>query len=625
MFMNRKALVLILILALPLQACAESATIERVEPPFWWTGFKETGLQLMVYGDGISRYTPSIDHEGVTIERIEAVKSPNYLFLYLDIAEGAAAGEFDITFSGKGGTLTHRYALLEKNPDPAHAQGFDGSDAIILITPDRFANGDPSNDSIDGMADKLDRANKNGRHGGDIAGISNSLEYIKDMGFTSIWLNPVLENDMPDYSYHGYAATDFYAVDARYGSNEQYREMVQKARGMGIGTIMDMIVNHAGEKHWWMDDLPTDDWINQIDDPQFTIHQRYVNQDPNASEYDTRAHADGWFVVRGMPDLNQRNPLMADYLTQNALWWVEYLGLAGIRMDTWPYPDKHYMAEWTRRVMLEYPNFNIVGEEWSSDPQIVSYWQAGQTNLDGYSCDLPSLMDFPLQEAVWLGLTTEDGEQQFDHSPGGLDRMYRMLSMDFLYPDPDNLVIFPDNHDMDRIFTQLNEDYDLWRMAMAYYATMRGIPQYYYGTEILMDSTEDHSHGYIRSDFPGGWAGDTRNAFTGEGLSERELEAQAYLRTLLNWRKDKAVIHKGRTMHFVPDDGTYVYFRYNDSESVMVVLNKNDEPVPLALDRFAERLEGFGRAHDVVSGESVELGDTLELPARSVTVLELAP
>jgi glycosidase len=623
MFMNKKTLVLILILALPLQACAESATIERVEPPFWWTGFKETNLQLMVYGGGISSYTPSINHEGVRIERVELVKSPNYLFLYLDVAAGAAAGEFDIVFTGEAGKLTHRYSLLEKNPDPAHTQGFDGSDAIILITPDRFANGDPSNDNVEGMPDKLNRADKNGRHGGDIQGISDSLDYIKAMGFTSIWLNPVLENNMPAYSYHGYAATDFYSVDTRYGSNEQYRELVQKARSMGIGTIMDMIVNHAGEMHWWMDDLPTDDWINQIADPQFTIHQRYVNQDPNASEFDTRAHADGWFVVRGMPDLNQRNPLMADYLTQNALWWVEYLGLAGIRMDTWPYPDKHYMAEWTRRVMLEYPHFNIVGEEWSSDPQIVSYWQAGQTNLDGYSCDLPSLMDFPLQEAVWLGLTTKDGEQQFDHSPGGLDRMYRMLSMDFLYPDPNNLVTFPDNHDMDRIFTQLDEDYDLWRMAMAYYATMRGIPQYYYGTEILMDSTADPSHGYIRSDFPGGWAGDERNAMTGEGMSERELEAQAYLRTLLNWRKDKAVIHDGKTMHFVPDEGTYVYFRYDDADTVMVALNKNDEAKPLALDRFSERLEGFTGATDVVSGKNTALGESIELPPRSVLVLEL--
>ena len=621
--MKQKALIFAFFLFLPLQVFAASAAIERVEPPFWWTGFKQTGLQLLVYGSDISRYTPAVDHEGVTIERVESVESPNYLFLYLDIAPDAEAGEFDITFSGRGRDLNYSYTLLEKNPDPAHTEGFDGSDAIYLITPDRFANGKASNDAVEGLEEQPDRANKGGRHGGDIKGIENALGYIKDMGFTAIWLNPVLENDMPDYSYHGYAATDFYQVDARYGSNEEYRDMVQKARSMGVGTIMDMIVNHSGEMHWWMDDLPTSDWINQVEDPQVTIHQRYVNQDPNASEYDTRAHADGWFVVRGMPDLNQRNPLMADYLTQNALWWIEYLGLAGIRMDTWPYPDKNYMAEWTGRIMSEYPNFNIVGEEWSSDPQIVSYWQRGQKNLDGYACELPSLMDFPLQEAVWLGLTTDEDERMPDNSPAGLMRMYRMLSMDFLYPDPAGLVTFPDNHDMDRIYTQLGEDDNLWRMAMAYFATMRGIPQYYYGTEILMDSTEDGSHGYIRSDFPGGWKGDEANAFTGEGLSVDQKKAQDYLRTLLNWRKDKTVIHSGKTMHFVPENGTYVYFRYDEEDSVMVVLNKNTETVQLGLERFSERLDGYSRAQDAVTGQTHALEGELALPPRSVLVLDL--
>jgi glycosidase len=622
--MNRNALIFTLILALPLQACAAGANIERVEPPFWWTGFKETSLQLLVYGEGISAFDPVIQYDGVTIERVERVVSPNYLFLYLDIADGTAAGEFDIVFSGRGEELTHRYTLHEKNTDPAHATGFDGADAIYLITPDRFANGDPTNDNVDGMADKLDRDFKGGRHGGDIQGLIDALPYIQGMGFTAIWLNPVLENNVPEYSYHGYGATDFYKVDARYGSNEQYRELVQTAKATGIGTIMDMIVNHSGETHWWMDDLPTPDWINMAEDPQVTSHQRYVNQDPHVSEADKRAYSDGWFVVPGMPDLNQRQPLLADYLTQNALWWIEYLGLAGIRMDTYPYPDKHYMTEWTRRLMHEYPQFNIVGEEWAGTPATVAYWQRGKTNHDGYVSYLPSLMDFPLQEAVWLGLTTDDGEKRFDNSPSGLERMYRRLSMDFLYPDPDALVTFPDNHDMDRIFTQLDEDYDLWRMAMAYFATMRGVPQFYYGTEILMvNGDHPDDHGIIRSDFPGGWKGDEKNAFTGKGLTKRELEAQAYLRTLLEWRRDKAVIHSGRTMHFAPRDRTYVYFRYDDSDRVMVVLNKNDDAVALKLDRFEERLAGYRTATDVVSGETRELGEALQLPARSVLVLDL--
>ena len=623
--MNRKALILLLVLAAPLQVLATPSAIERVEPPNWWIGFEETGLQLLVHGSGVSDFEPTIEHDGVSIARVERVDSPNYLFVYLDIAPTTEAGSFDIVFRGESSELTHRYTLLEKSSDPDHARGFDGSDAIYLITPDRFVNGDPTNDSVEGMPDKLDRDFKGGRHGGDIQGIVDALPYIRDMGFTAIWLNPVLENNVAEYSYHGYGATDFYRVDARYGSNEQYRELVQTAKAMGIGTIMDMIVNHSGETHWWMDDLPTPDWINMAENPQVTSHQRYVNQDPHVSEADKRAYSDGWFVVPGMPDLNQRNPLLADYLTQNALWWIEYLGLAGIRMDTYPYPDKHYMAEWTRRLMLEYPDFNIVGEEWAGTPATIAYWQRGQVNRDGYVSHLPSLMDFPLQEAVWLGLTTKDGEGLFDHSPGGLERIYRALAMDFLYPDADGLVIFPDNHDMDRIFTQLNEDPELWRMAMVFFATMRGIPQYYYGTEILMDSTDDGSHGNIRSDFPGGWAGDTRNAFTGEGMSERELEAQAYLKQLLNWRRGKPVVHYGKTMHFVPDKATYVYFRYDENDAVMVVLNKNDESAALELSRFAERLGGYKTAIDVMNGATIALGDSLEVPARSALVLDLEP
>jgi glycosidase len=624
MFMKTKALpsrwLAALFFVLPLQALA---AIERVEPPFWWTGFEHRELQLLVHGDAVASCMPAVAYPGVSLRRVVRADSPNYLFLYLEVGADAEPGEFDIRFRGVDCDFTHRYTLRARSDDPAHARGFDGSDAIYLITPDRFANGDPSNDSVEGMADTVDRSDKNGRHGGDLKGILDSLPYIRDMGFTAIWLNPVLENDVPDFSYHGYGATDFYRVDARYGSNEQYRELVQTAKSMGIGTIMDMIVNHTGETHWWMDDLPSADWINMPDAPRVTSHQRYVNQDPHVSEADRRAYADGWFVVPGMPDLNQRNPLLADYLTQNALWWIEYLGLAGIRMDTYPYPDKHYMAEWTRRIMREYPDFNIVGEEWSGNPATVAYWQRGQQNLDGYVSWLPSLMDFPLQEALWLALTTEDGEALDDRSPGGLERLYRALSYDFLYPDPNALVTFPDNHDMSRIYTQVGHDYDLYRMALAYVLTMRGTPQIYYGTEVLMHNRGDDSHGNIRSDFPGGWAGDRRNAFTGEGLGREQGEAQAFVRKLLNWRKGAAVIHHGKTMHFVPEDGTYAYFRYDQDDAVMVVLNKNRQARSLDLARFAERLSGRREARDVVTEAVYPLDRPLRLPPRSVLVLEL--
>jgi len=620
--MKRKLLLSLCILLAPLAAAAEPANIQRVEPPNWWIGFRETGLQLMVYGNQISMYQPSVDYPGVTVERFEKADSPNYLFVYLDIEPETEPGSFDISFSGKGLTLTHRYELRQKNPDPGWARGFDASDAIYLITPDRFANGDPENDNVAGMGDPADRGDPDGRHGGDIQGIIDSLDYIKGMGFTAIWLNPLLENAMPGVSYHGYSTTDFYAVDPRYGSNEFYREMVAKARGMGVGVIMDMIVNHIGSSHWWMDDLPAKDWLNFQGDPKITSHEHITEQDPYASDYDTRMYSDGWFVD-SMPDLNQRNPLLADYLTQNALWWIEYLGLSGIRMDTWPYPDKHYMTEWTRRVMLEYPDFNVVGEEWTDNPAAVAYWQRGQQNRDGYVSYLPSLMDFPLQSALRWGLVTAEDSKMEDLRPGGLIYLFRALANDFVYPDPAALVIFPDNHDMSRIFSQLGEDYDLFRMAMAYVLTMRGVPQIYYGTEILMANPGTEAHGVIRSDFPGGWDGDARNAITGEGLSAREREAQDFLRRLLTWRRDAAVIHDGELTHFVPRDGAYVYFRHDTRDSVMVAFNKNEAAVSLPLARFAERLTGFSGARDVIRGDKLDLSEALLLPPRSVRVLEL--
>jgi glycosidase len=625
--MIRKIALLLLALLLSIATCEAAthgdSTIQRVAPPNWWTGFRESALQLMIYGEGIAAFTPAIDHAGVRLTKVDRVKSPNYLFLYLEIGEDVQPGSFNIRFESDGETLVHSYPLLARHPDPArHAKGFGPQDAIYLITPDRFANGDPANDTVAGMGDEADRGNPGGRHGGDIQGIIDALPYIADMGFTAIWLNPLLENRMPEYSYHGYSTTDFYRVDPLYGRNELYLELVSTARKQGIGVIMDMIVNHIGSGHWWMDDLPTGDWLNFQQEPVITSHEHITDQDPYASEYDKRMFSDGWFVFT-MPDLNQRNPLLADYLTQNALWWIEYLGLAGIRMDTYPYPDKHYMTEWTRRVMLEYPDFKVVGEEWTANAAAVAYWQAGNKNRDGYISYLSSLMDFPLQENMRLALVTEDGAKLDDGSQAGLMKLYLALANDFLYPSPNDLVIFPDNHDMNRIFEQVGHDYDLFRMALAYVLTMRGAPQIYYGTEILMKHPGSEAHGDLRADFPGGWAGDTVSAYTGKGLSEQEREAQAFVRTLLHWRKDRAVVHNGKTTHFRPEDGTYVYFRYDDSDTVMVALNKNHQTVELELTRFAERLQGYDRATDVVSGEQHTLGDSISLPARSVTVLDL--
>jgi glycosidase len=365
-----------------------------------------------------------------------------------------------------------------------------------------------------------------------------------------------------------------------------------------------------------MDNPPFKNWINNYPEYKITSHRRTVNMDPHASEIDTRAMVDGWFVP-GMPDLNQRNSFMANYLIQNSIWWIEYVGLAGIRMDTYPYPDKEMMAEWNRRVLSEYPDFSIVGEEWSLNPAIVSYWQKGQTNRDGYDGEITSMMDFPLQSAVANGLTEKE-----DFS-AGLVTIYEMLANDFLYPDPENLVIFPDNHDMPRFYMQMGMDDDLFRLGLTFFLTTRGIPQIFYGTEILMTHREGNDHGNIRKDFPGGWPGDKVNGFTGEGLEKNALEMQEYLRKLLNYRRDSEVLHSGLLTHFAPENGTYVYFRHNDESVVMVVLNKNEKPVELDMTRFKESTGNRTKAINVISGTEMDITANLRVPGMTPLVLEL--
>lgn len=519
---------------------------------------KNPDLQLMLHGQNISHLQPELKHPGVKVKAVTKVKNPNYLFVTLNI-ENAKPGKSDLKLKRDGKTVErYTYELRKRDPKSATRQGFDTSDVLYLITPDRFANGNPKNDSVKGMDDKLNRSDKGGRHGGDISGLIDHLDYVDEMGFTALWVNPVLENDQPSYSYHGYSTTDFYKVDPRFGSNEEYLQLSSLAKERGIKLVMDMILNHCGSAHWWMDDLPTDNWLNFQGDFKTTNHRREAIQDPHASAYDYRMHTEGWFV-ESMPDLNQENELLANYLIQNTIWWIEYAGLGGIRMDTYSYPDPQFMSEWTHRVMEEYPNFNIVGEEWSVNPAIVSYWQRGKQNWNGYVSYLPSLMDFPVQNA--LAESLKDDESSWE---SGWMKLYTMLVNDFLYPDPNNLVVFPDNHDMDRIYTQLNQDPELTKLAVTYVLTTRGIPQLYYGTEILMHNDEPDDHGIIRTDFPGGWAGDKRNAFTGTGLTREEQDMHQFTKRLLNWRKNAEVIHTGKLTHYAPMKGVYVYFRDNE-------------------------------------------------------------
>jgi glycosidase len=591
--------------------------IEHLEPPFWWTGMNSSTLQLMVHGVRVAELEPSLDHAGVRIADVHRGDNRNYLFIELEIAGDVAAGSFSIDFRHEGESqLLHRYELRAREEGSEGRKGFDASDVIYLITPDRFANGNRSNDEVGGLADGLDRGDPHGRHGGDLEGIIDRLDYIEDMGYTQIWLNPVLENDQPESSYHGYATTDFYRVDARFGDNALYKKLSADASERGIGLIMDFIPNHSGSEHWWMRDLPSKDWINHDGEFVGTTHKRESLFDPNAAESDRKRFSDGWFVP-SMPDLNQRNPHLATYLIQNSIWWVEFAGLSGIRVDTWPYSDKDFLTEWARRMLDEYPQLNIVGEEWVTNPAIVAYWQRGSLRNDGYESNLPSLMDFPLHDAVIRGLKEEEGWGM------GLDRIYGMLANDFLYGDPHNLVIFPDNHDMSRIYTQLDERFDLYRMSLIFFLTTRGIPQLYYGDEILMANPGTDAHGVIRSDFSGGWQGDETNGFTGEGLTDLQQEAQRLTRDLLNWRKTASAIHRGKLTQFMPEGPTYTYFRHDDRQKVMVVLNKSNDTQPLDVSRFREIIGEAGSGTDVITGKEYTLDESFAVPARTALILDL--
>jgi neopullulanase len=587
----------------------------RVEPMFWWAGMKNPDLQLLVHAPDIGLCRVQVQYPGVDLKSVVSVQNPNYLFVNLDVAQ-ARPGSFTLRFERDKKTVAeYTYELREREPGSAMREGFKSKDALYLIMPDRFANGNPGNDEVAGMKEKPNRSDLKGRHGGDIQGLKDHLDYIAGMGFTAVWLNPILENDMPVTSYHGYATTDFYKVDPRYGTNEEYRELAAMARKKGVKLIMDMIFNHCGSEHWWMKDLPMPDWINGS--PGYrTNHVRTVNQDYHASEYDRKHYTDGWFDSM-MPDLNQTNPFMATYLIQNSIWWTEYVGLAGIRMDTYPYPDKGMMAVWNLRMAEEYPDFTIVGEEWGDLSQaILSYWQKGKSNIDGYQGNLVSVTDFTLQNALSSALREEGN--------GGLKKIYDCLANDFQYPDPQNLVIFPDNHDMPRFFVQVNKDVDLFKMGIGFILTTRGIPQLYYGTEILLshNSTRDHDSQF-RKDFPGGWTGDEINGFTGQGLTSGEKDVQNFVRKLLLWRKDKDVIHSGKLLHFVPFDGMYVYFRYNETNKVMVVLNKNTQETLLKTDRLAEMLHGCSSATEIISGKTWNDFSNIILPPKSVSVFEI--
>jgi glycosidase len=483
-----------------------------------------------------------------------------------------------------------------------------------LITADRFANGDPENDSTPNLKEKVNRNNKDGRHGGDIQGIIDHLDYIEEMGFTQIWLNPMLENNHPKYSYHGYSTTDYYQIDARFGGNSLYISLSEEAHKRGIGIIKDIVLNHCGSEHWWMKDLPSKDWINNEGNYRQTSHNRVSLHDIHTTNSETSNFVDGWFVPT-MPDLNHKNVFMATYLIQNSIWWIEYANLSGFRIDTYPYHDKTFISDFGKRLIDEYPNFNFVGEEWSLNPAIVSYWQKDSPRYDNYISHTPSMMDFPLNSALAISL------QEKESWNSGLIKIYETLSNDFLYGNPYSLVVFADNHDMERIYTQLNEQLSLYKMAMTYIYTTRGIPQVYYGTEILLKGPPDH--GTLRTDFPGGWDSDKINGFNGFGLTNEQMEAQRFTKQLLHWRKNNLAITKGTLTHYLPQNGVYVYFRKYKKELVMVLINNNISDASVSSKRFYEILDDKTQGISVLKKQVYDLSNNIHVPGKTALVLDL--
>lgn len=594
-------------------------SIINMEPPYWWVGMANDTLQIMLTGNDIAKADFTLNYPGIRIVDQVALDSPNYKFLYLEIAEDAKPGKLDFKYILNGKKRTFDYTLKQRDNRPDEYTGFDASDVLYLLMPDRFAKG-LKDEEIDlkGLNYPVtsDRSNPNGRHGGDMRGIRNHLDYLDSLGITALWVCPVLENDMPGGSYHGYATTNYYKIDPRFGSNEEWNNLVSAAHDKGLKVVMDMIFNHSGSAHPWLKDMPSNDWLNHPDGDNLTNFRLTTVYDPYVSDYDLDHTVNGWFVS-SMPDLNQRNPHLMKYLIQNSIWWIESSKIDGIRMDTYPYADQKAMAEWNKAVLHEYPQFNIVGECWYGNEIGGAYWQKG-SKINPENPELPTVMDF---------FFVINGRQAFGDQTdpwGGLNKIYDHLSNDFIYPDPQHILTFLDNHDTDRFLAELPEDLGVWKQAQAFLLTSRGIPQIYYGTELLMNGSKEGSDGYIRLDMPGGFPGDTVNAFTREGRTELQNEAWDYLANLLHWRRGAAneVIAKGKMKHFMPQNGIYAYQRKLGDKEVTVLMNGNDTPLTVTMERTLEILPYGTKLHDVISGNGIEITPEMTFNPRQVMILQ---
>ena len=597
--------------------------IDHIEPENWYVGMKNSSLQLMVYGKNIRDSRVSVDYPGVKIDSLVRLDSPNYLFVYLNLS-GVKPGNMVLNIDGK----KVNYPLKARTMSGDKRIGFDNSDVLYMLMPDRFASGRNITKPMKGLNPYVvDRSKPSLRHGGDLEGVRQHLDYFNQLGVTALWFTPVLENNLPDMnsqsSYHGYATTNYYRVDPRFGTNEDYARLVAEAHAKGLKVVMDMIFNHCGYDHPWVKDMPSKDWFNTPEwmekgDSYYlqTSYKLTPVLDPYASKVDKRETVDGWFV-RSMPDLNQKNPHVMTYLIQNSEWWIETVGIDGIRMDTYPYADRKAMSQWMKILNEEYPNFNTVGETWVTEPAYTAAWQK-DSKLSKVNSYLKTVMDFSFYDKINLAK-----HEETDAWWKGLNRIYNSLCYDYLYENPSSVMAFIENHDTDR-FLENGKDTLALKQALALLLTIKRIPQLYYGTEVLMNGTKEVTDGNVRCDFPGGFAGDKHNAFTAEGRTKAENAMFNWLSKLLKWRRNNMVITKGKQIQFIPYKGVYVIARQWNDQTILTILNGTSQAVTLPLDRYAEVIGNHQEAKDVISGRKVKLGSELQLKARDTKVIELS-
>ena len=590
--------------------------VTNVEPPYWWVGMANDTLQVMLTGPDIAQASAEVDYSGVKLDRQVSLDSPNYKLLYFTIAPDTKPGRMPIRLNLNGRKHTLDYELKARDMKGEDYEGFSAADVLYLLMPDRFAQGDAVAATDLEYNDAPDRTQPSTRHGGNLKGIADKLDYLDSLGITAIWSCPVLENDMPGGSYHGYATTDYYRIDPRFGTNADWQDLIAQAHKRGIKVVMDMIFNHSGSNHPWMKDMPSKDWYNHPEGNELTNFRLSTIHDPYVSDYDLDHTVNGWFVS-AMPDLNQKNPHLMKYLIQNSIWWIESSKINGIRMDTYPYADMQGMAQWAADVLKEYPNFNIVGECWYGNEAGPAFWQSG-SKINPVETNLPTVMDFKYNI---------DREKMFfeETDPwNGLNHVYDHLALDYLYPDPQHILTFLDNHDTDRFLPEMPDSLGVWKQALAFLLTSRGIPQLYYGTELLMNGTKKISDGYIRLDMPGGFPGDKVDAFTREGRTDMQNEAWDYLSRLLQWRRGEAndVIAKGTLKHFMPQNGIYAYERRLGDKQVVVLLNGQSEPNTVTMERTVEILPYGKTMRDLVSGKDVTITEEMTFAPRQVMILQ---